>query len=110
MGSRRRGREWGQGLAAVAVGIAGERALDTVPGIAGRVLGLVPGLGGGTLRLVPATLEVVLGLVPSLVVVTLAGLPAVPVRGLVVLVGAIALGVGPSPVILTPIGVLDRRV
>src|SRR5687767_14111827 len=63
------------GSATVAVHVTRDGALDTMPGVAGRVLGLVPGLPGIALDTVPTHGQVVLGLIPGLAGVIPTGFP-----------------------------------
>src|SRR5262245_17634028 len=80
------------GLPAVAVGVAGQRPLDAVPGVAHRELGPLPGELGLALGFVPAPLEVVLHVLEAAARVTAARLPAVAVGRAVVVVARLLAG------------------
>src|SRR5690606_27439123 len=96
--------------AAVAVGVAGQRALHAVPCRARRVLRLVPAQAGLAAALLPFRAQAGLGFVEAAAGMAGATLPTGAVGGRVVLVAVLLVVVGLALVVLAPVAFLHRRI
>src|SRR5690606_14481063 len=103
---------WGSagGSAAVAVGVAGKRAFDPVPGRARGLAGILPFEAGVAAALLVFVAQVRLDLVEIAVGIARPALVTGAVGRRVIVVAELRLVVALLAIVLAPVGLLDRRV